>query len=123
MATLYERSVFYCVESLTSPLTLAQKADLGKIILHEFYLSGYNKNQISLYQSIEPEGTFTVINYPDSFTEKIDQIIADFCTKKESQPEKPKVTKSDTDTKRKRIPVKPGTIKAWSAKPQNPESF
>jgi hypothetical protein len=75
----------------------------------------------------EPGKPMLVIGYPDCFVDEMAERIAMYYAKKAATPapevnppvEKPKVIKSDTDTKRKRIPVKPGTIKAWSAKPQN----
>lgn len=116
MPTVFERTVEKKII-----LNLAEKCSLGEIVLKVFYAAGYNKNQTALYRSDEPEGYFQVINYPDSFTDKIDQCIEDFNERKLNPPLKAeKVTKSVTPKIRKRIPLKPTPVKTWSAKPENP---
>lgn len=116
MATVFERTVEKKVI-----FSLAEKADLGEIVIKEFLHAGYQRSQTAIYQSVEPEGSFRVINYPPSFTDKIDQCIDDFQYRKLNPPVQPeKVTKSVTVRQRKRTPVKRGPEKILSVKPENP---
>lgn len=65
----------------------------------------------TMTQSVEPGGTFMVKNYPDSFTETIDNCIAEYVQKVLSKPKKKSPQKIDTKRQRTRKPVPAYTTK------------
>jgi len=108
MATVFERLQLYCTHQQKELLGHQQKTNLGRKIIKRYFYLNYNENQFAHYKSDEPEGSYKVINYPDSFTPEIDILIAaEYLALEKPTPPK----------KRKRIPVKSGPEAVFQVKP------
>lgn len=73
MATVYERICEY-EKTNRFRFTAQGKKNVGSHT-HRAWLESGNEGTLPYVESIEPAGTFQVLNYPDHFTENIDEII------------------------------------------------
>jgi hypothetical protein len=100
MTTLFEKLTEYQNKNSAPPLTHVQKSNLGRNI--STYWQTFNgSDKLPLIKSIEDTGTFLVIAYPDSFSDKLTELIDTFY---------------NSVRKRKRTPIKKSV---WSAKPNS----
>lgn len=74
-------------------LSKEQREELGKSIAHHYVNDSGIKRPLFKTLSVEPEGEFTVVEYPKIYNPEIDRQIAEYYLK-------------NTPKKRKRIPIK-----------------
>lgn len=109
MPTLYSRLIKYQDENSKPPLPHNFRRLLGQQIIKEYMdLPKELRPTLGRKETVEPEGIFIAISYPETFIEDIDRIIKDFYLKL------PNII-----PKRKRIYTKSETKLAFSVKPSN----
>lgn len=105
MPSIYSRLVKYQELNKKPPLTQEQKVSLGHHICQQYLSQTRIKKALHRMMSIEPEGKFIVLSYPEIYLPEIDRYISEFY----STLPQPKV--------RKRIPKAPSPTKEFSVKP------
>lgn len=88
MPTVFKRISYYCQQNGLPIPDRDQRAEVGKQVAHIYISEKKKEAVINRIESVEPEGTFSVIDYPKNFVPVIDQFIDDFM--KELTPKKRK---------------------------------
>lgn len=79
--TVYERLCFLQELETLPPLSQQQKAKLGRLVWKKVKPFAQEYYPLNRVQSIEPEGYYTVLEYPDALIPHIDTFIIDFYEK------------------------------------------
>ena len=78
MTTLYSHLLAYYKSNPSAiPLTHLQKSKFGSLVASSWH-SVPGASKLTLTKSVEESGEFTVVQYPDGFSNKIDELIGDF---------------------------------------------
>lgn len=101
MATIYQRVTEF-QKTHHFRFNLKGLGNLGMIVGNRYRAIHGPIITYSMTQSIEPEGTFMVKDYPDSFTSEIDKCIAEYVAKVIANPKKKPPAKSIPPPKKQR---------------------